>query len=109
MQEVKSNPISAWHGASETKLDSICWYGLLNLSTTDPGMPIIHFHVFTFFNSIISGYYGKGIYFTQKPSYGEIYSNNLSGKTSLLLCWVLLGRPWAVTKVFIFHIFFFVF
>jgi hypothetical protein len=33
-----SNPISAWHGASSKHLDSICWYGLQSLSTTDPGI-----------------------------------------------------------------------
>lgn len=32
-----SNPISAWHGTSTAKLDSIMWYGMLNLSTLDPG------------------------------------------------------------------------
>jgi hypothetical protein len=32
-----SNPISAWHGVSSQHLDSICWYGLLNLSSRDPG------------------------------------------------------------------------
>jgi hypothetical protein len=62
-------------------------YGLLNLSTTDPG------------------YFGKGIYCTQYPEYGEYYTKhfkekNTKGKFSLLLCWALLGRPWAATKVF---------
>jgi hypothetical protein len=33
-----SNAVSAFHGASSSKLESICWYGLLNLSTLDPGM-----------------------------------------------------------------------
>ncbi len=33
-----ANPISAWHGASAKNLDSICWYGLLNLTNLDPGM-----------------------------------------------------------------------
>eukprot|EP00026_Physarum_polycephalum_P004350 Phypoly_transcript_04368.p1 GENE.Phypoly_transcript_04368~~Phypoly_transcript_04368.p1 ORF type:complete len:628 (+),score=75.61 Phypoly_transcript_04368:157-2040(+) len=79
-----SNPISAWHGFAPHNRESICWYGLLNLNSNDPG------------------YFGKGIYFTQKPSYGELYANSLGpakGKASLLLCWVLLGRPWPVTKV----------
>jgi len=81
---VNSNPISAWHGFAEEHLDSISWYGLLSLSTTDPG------------------YYGKGIYLTQLPLYGEYYANNLKfadSKSTLLLCWVLLGRPEAATKV----------
>ena len=41
-----SNPISAWHGANSNHLDSICWYGMLNLSTTDPGYYIIFFVCF---------------------------------------------------------------
>jgi hypothetical protein len=32
-----SNLMSAWHGANSTHLDSICWYGMMNLSLTDPG------------------------------------------------------------------------
>ena len=60
-------------------------YGMLNLSNNDPG------------------YYGKGIYFTQCPKYGEYYVEKLEEKTEgrfkLILCWALLGRPWAVTKV----------
>jgi len=31
-----SNPISAWHGTHQRALDSIYWYGLLNLSKNDP-------------------------------------------------------------------------
>ena len=38
VRNYNSNPISAWHGAAQKNLDSICWYGLLNLSTNDPGM-----------------------------------------------------------------------
>lgn len=35
-----SNAISVWHGAAPSKLDSISWYGMLNLSSTDPGIYI---------------------------------------------------------------------
>eukprot|EP00026_Physarum_polycephalum_P001514 Phypoly_transcript_01516.p1 GENE.Phypoly_transcript_01516~~Phypoly_transcript_01516.p1 ORF type:complete len:472 (+),score=63.93 Phypoly_transcript_01516:517-1932(+) len=80
-----SNPISCWHGANSHKIDSIQWYGMLNLSNNDPG------------------FYGKGMYFTQHPKYGEYYAEQLQEKTEgrfkLILCWALLGRPWAVTKV----------
>jgi hypothetical protein len=36
--DCNSNPISAWHGVSSKHLDSVCWYGLLNLSTKDSGI-----------------------------------------------------------------------
>lgn len=86
-----SNAISAWHGTNDKKKESISWYGMLNLSTTDPG------------------YYGKAMYFTQHPKYGEYYANackktinnnNNNGSFQLFLCWVLLGKPFATTKVF---------
>jgi len=80
VSDQNSNPVAAWHGAPQDKLDSICWYGLLSLASSD------------------QGYYGKGIYLTQKPSYGEYYANNIKG-SSLVLCWVLLGSPFPLTKV----------
>jgi len=80
----KSNPLLAWHGVKQEHLDSICWYGLLNLSTTD------------------AGWYGKGIYLTQSPNYGQFYINNQkhkdTGSYELLLCWVILGKPFPVTS-----------
>jgi len=79
-----SNGLSAWHGANREKLDSIIWYGLLNLSSRDPG------------------YYGKAIYLTQEPSYGSYYTSQKAkeeGAFELLLCWAVIGRPYAVTKV----------
>ena len=53
---------------------------------------------------MIKGYYGKGIYLTQEPNYGEYYTEVVKEKTGdgvflLLLCWVLIGRPRAITKV----------
>jgi hypothetical protein len=38
-----SNPISAWHGVSQKNLDSICWYGLLSLASTDAGIFLLLF------------------------------------------------------------------
>ncbi|KAL0482080.1 MAPKKK protein [Acrasis kona] len=79
-----SNGLSAWHGANREKLESIMWYGLLNLSSRDPG------------------YYGKAIYMTQEPSYGSYYTSQKAkeeGEFELLLCWATIGRPYAVTKV----------
>lgn len=38
-----SNIISAWHGANSSNLESICWHGMLNLSSTDPGYIFIPF------------------------------------------------------------------
>ena len=40
VSDVSSNPISAWHGVAAKNLDSICWYGLLNLSKVDQGTNI---------------------------------------------------------------------
>jgi len=43
------------------------------------------------------------MYLTQEPKYGEYYAESIKekgdGTFSLLLCWVLLGKPYAVTKV----------
>jgi hypothetical protein len=43
------------------------------------------------------------MYFTQEPKYGEYYADSIAekgdGNFTLLLCWVLLGRPYAVRKV----------
>jgi hypothetical protein len=33
-----SNSLTAWHGAAKSKIHSIMWYGMLNLSTTDDGL-----------------------------------------------------------------------
>jgi hypothetical protein len=40
--DCNSNPISAWHSVSSKHLESVCWYGLLNLSTKVPGILPIH-------------------------------------------------------------------
>jgi hypothetical protein len=100
-----ANPISAWHGAPSKHLESICWYGLLNVTNhTDKG--IFTMHKLCYYLLIIlfsTGWYGKGIYLTQKPKYGEYYieiaKEKTDGQFSLLLCWTLLGRPRAVNKV----------
>lgn len=84
IRDRNSNPVAAWHGVSSSKIESIMWYGLLNLSTTD------------------DGYYGKGIYLTQQPKYGEHYTDlkkKENGQFELLLCWVLLGHPYAQNVV----------
>lgn len=41
VHDCNSNPISAWHGMSSKNVESVCWYGLLNLSATDPGIVIV--------------------------------------------------------------------
>lgn len=54
---------------------------MLNLSTSD------------------EGWFGKGIYLTQAPKYGQYYVNHCQqkeGNFSLLLCWTLLGKPFPV-------------
>jgi hypothetical protein len=37
IHDSNANPISAWHGTAISNLNSICWYGLLNLTSNDPG------------------------------------------------------------------------
>jgi len=75
-----ANIIPAWHGAgSHKKLMSVCWYGLMNLSTTD------------------DGWFGKGIYLTQAPHYGEFYART-NNHHELLMCWVILGKPKPITN-----------
>ncbi len=44
VDDVSSNPISAWHGVNKKNLQSIYWYGLLNLSTVDDGMYVLLFN-----------------------------------------------------------------
>lgn len=48
-----------------------------------------------------TGWYGRGVYFTQLPNYGEFYINNCLSEHgesfSLVLSWVLMGRPYPVT------------
>jgi hypothetical protein len=82
-----SNPILAWHGTTEENITNICVTGFKNLSQKD------------------SGWYGKGMYFTQLPNYGEFYVNNCNAEIGesckLLLSWVLLGNPYPVTGVFL--------
>jgi len=41
------------------------------------------------------GFFGKGIYMTQLPSYGFLYA---SSRSSLLLSWVLMGQVYPVTE-----------
>ena len=41
------------------------------------------------------GYFGKGIYFTQYPSYGAKYAREAS---CMLVSWVMLGRPYPVIE-----------
>jgi hypothetical protein len=110
-----ANPISAWHGTSPKKLDSICWYGLLTLSSTDPGTQFYlrsrrkkrkkegtPFFLPRSSLTLFTGYFGKGIYLTQEPQYGEFYAESIKdkeGSFSLLLCWALLGRPYPIEKV----------
>lgn len=58
---------------------------MLNLSSTDPG------------------YFGRAMYVTQHPKYGECYAEMVKEKNEgnfcLLLCWAIVGRPFAMTKV----------
>lgn len=69
----------AWHGASEEKIRSICEHGFKITSSAD------------------EGWYGKGIYLTQMPCYGEFYIDQVQEgveNAQLLLSWAALGRPY---------------
>lgn len=80
-----ANAIAAWHGCNRDELERVCSYGLLNLQR--PGD---------------EGWYGNGVYFTQYPTYGKFYMEQKQkeeeGEHVLLLCWVLLGKPYAITE-----------
>jgi len=82
--EPEGNPVLAWHGTSPENLPDICKKGFLNLSNRD------------------TGWYGKGMYFTQMPNYGQFYINHCIGELgetfSLLLSWLMLGRIYPLDK-----------
>eukprot|EP01155_Anaeramoeba_flamelloides_P025047 Anaeramoba_flamelloidesa812127_45.p1 GENE.a812127_45~~a812127_45.p1 ORF type:complete len:770 (-),score=203.95 a812127_45:13-2322(-) len=82
------SPIICYHGAKDEVIQSIAEKGLLNLSSTDPG------------------YFGKCIWLTTNNSYSQYYQvlkrdqKKKSERTfKLVMCWVLLGKPYPVTKV----------
>ncbi len=54
------------------------------------------------------GYYGKALYITQFPKYGEYYAEKVKekneGSFNLVLCWGLIGHPYAITEVHLFFI-----
>jgi hypothetical protein len=71
----KTKPILAFHGTAEANIDNIAKnnfdYSKIGASTGN------------------MGYYGKGIYFSEKTSYSIGYVKNCS---KILLCQVLLGH-----------------
>jgi len=79
----KINLVSGWHGSSEETCMKIAANNFLEphelTKQTDPG------------------YFGKGIYFTQFPSYGIQYVKNLSAPV-LLLSWILMGKVYPVIE-----------
>lgn len=68
--------------------------------TKEENIPLISTQGFRVLSQKDTGWYGKGIYFTQLPNYGEFYINNCLSEHgesfSLVLSWILMGRPFPV-------------
>jgi hypothetical protein len=88
--EEGANLILAWHGgASEAAAMSIAEenFAVQSKGKTD------------------AGYFGKGIYFTQYPSYGDMYSQWKKNKSAskerfpLILSWIVMGEPYPVRSL----------
>src|SRR5689334_3166055 len=76
--------LTGWHGSSEKACFQIAENNFLDPTElavskqTDPG------------------YFGKGIYFTQFPSYGSLYADK--EKQCMLVSWVMMGKPYPVIE-----------
>lgn len=75
--EEMSYPVLAFHGTKETNIHSIC-----NTGFRAPGDA-------NFEHATDTGYYGRGVYFSEYPSYSMKY---IRGASKLLLCQVLPGK-----------------
>lgn len=82
--EEYSYPVLAFHGTEEKNIVPICETGFK--IPGDSG----HKH------RTDTGYYGKGVYFSEYPSYSMSY---ISGSTKFLLCQVLPGKVYNCTKL----------
>lgn len=83
------NLIAAWHGTSEETVWRIAEENFLEPAELDAKLKSLGKE------QTDPGYFGKGIYFTQFPSYGASYARSTS---CLLLSWVLMGRAYPVIE-----------
>ncbi|XP_060085829.1 uncharacterized protein LOC132565212 [Ylistrum balloti] len=82
--EDKSYPVLAFHGTDEKNIHPICETGFK--VPGDSG----------FKHKTDTGWYGKGVYFSEFPAYSMGY---IQGSTKLLLCQVLPGNVFQCTKL----------
>ncbi|XP_078382045.1 uncharacterized protein LOC144664717 [Oculina patagonica] len=75
--EKMSYPVLAFHGTKETNIHSIC-----NTGFRVPGDA-------NFEHATDTGFYGRGVYFSEYPSYSMTF---IRGASRLLLCQVLPGK-----------------
>jgi len=104
------NLVAAWHGATEEKLRSIAKDNFWKpRDLTSEEIQRLENNITTHIEGVTDpGYFGRGIYFTQFPSYGDIYSSSINQKksvegdaiesTPLLLSWVLMGKVFPVIE-----------
>ncbi|XP_041366331.1 uncharacterized protein LOC121381203 [Gigantopelta aegis] len=82
--EEYSYPVLAFHGTQQNNITPICETGFKVPGDTD------------FKHSTDTGWFGKGVYFSEFPGYSIGY---IKGATKLLLCQVLTGKVFQCTKV----------
>ncbi|XP_069111870.1 uncharacterized protein [Argopecten irradians] len=82
--EDKSYPVLAFHGTAEKNINPICETGFKVPGDTG------------FQHKTDTGWYGKGVYFSEFPAYSMSY---IQGATKLLLCQVLPGKVFQCTKL----------
>ncbi|XP_067650642.1 uncharacterized protein [Haliotis asinina] len=82
--EDHSYPVLAFHGTMEKNITPICETGFKVPGTAG------------FSHRTDTGWYGKGVYFSEYPSYSMGY---IQGSTKLLLCQVLPGKVFKCTKL----------
>jgi len=82
--EKMSYPVLAFHGTKEANIHSICKTGF-----RVPGEA-------NFEHATDTGFYGRGVYFSEYPSYSVSY---IRGASRLLLCQVLPGNVYRCTNL----------
>lgn len=82
--EEMSYPVLAFHGTKEENIHSIC-----NTGFRVPGEA-------NFEHATDTGYYGRGVYFSEYPSYSMTF---IRGASRLLLCQVLPGKVYRCTRL----------
>jgi len=75
-----SNIVTMWHGCSPEACQSICKGGAKDLRKTD------------------GGYFGGGIYLTPDLNYAALYANNPNTEYNILLCQVVVGLTYPVSR-----------